>query len=407
VLRTVEVGVGEAGVGARVRLEGDEAHDLRMVLTREGTRLHEGVPGKVLLPLDGPGDYHLDIVADGRVLATRGVMARTLECAGGKKRLDAHVVRAAHVSPGQYARLFLTVPRWNPNDRDAAYFVEWVQGGKVAFEDRGRHAYFDAAANVAETTRNLEGYDAICSFTFGEDYATPERKDFAEGSEWEVRVHREGQPSIAATFRVQKNEALGDVDFDLAFHEIPTPDSVKAIWARIPSACQRRCSAVGGSLPALPGHYRSRLVEDGIFTRPQCQEHVPVLPHMAHATTAGASLPIPLVFSPEELRAIVRDKQVVALRLALDRAFWDDHDDFGIDRPDFEYDPNQGPDANFQRRRAWEAQDFALQKAQEARGQARAAALAPPLARLVAQDGKAPFAGDETPAPQEAPAASE
>ena len=357
------------------------------------------------------GDYRLVIEDEnGASLGERAIMVRSVPCIGGQRRLMGATVTPAILGIGENRWIQLTIPRWDAHDRDHAYFVEWVHEGQVVFEDRGRHPSFDAIADRVESGRKPEWTSEVCGFSFGEVYDAPESGFLTVPGAWEVRVHREGQASIAAQFtvvpqgapaRATESEASPVVGepVELRFRKIETPPRVAALLARTPTACMKYCWGDNHTVPTPPGKpRRSRVSQDAQSAG--CGDRTPPLAHAAHSTsTSGvAGLPIPVLFSSEELRAM-RSKDATYARWALNDAFYNGKTTIG--RPGFAYDDNRSPVENFYAHRAWEAQDTQRQAAQESQARAGSLALVAPLRLQIQQYGAKPWTDDERPAPPE------
>jgi hypothetical protein len=96
-----------------------------------------------------PGDYRLT-VSDGAAHATIGVMARSVPCFGGERR-----VLVREVVPGKFVRVgaepTLEVPRWYREDQDSSFVVEWWRDGKLTYEMTGRTDHLE------QHLSNIEG----------------------------------------------------------------------------------------------------------------------------------------------------------------------------------------------------------------------------------------------------------
>ncbi|MBI4956329.1 MAG: hypothetical protein HY908_30205 [Myxococcales bacterium] len=368
--------------------------------------------------LDEPGDYRVAVEAAGRALGSRPVTARANPCAGGRRRLEAHLVQPPRVVRGKRS-FVVELPRWNANDRDDAYVVEWLHEGEKRYEGRGRLGYFEDLADRVERARSRKDLDEVCGFTFGEEYPGPKpgQQLLELPGEWEVRIHREGRESVAARFTVRPKglaasapaselggKSGGSVAY-LKLETVATPKEIAALLARIPTACQKRCPSMAVREVAAPGQYAVETIGKPQPYDGGCMERVPPLPHVAHWRPAGSDTPHPLPFSREELHALVRAERAPAPRWAVNEALFLGRTT--VDRPDFEHDPDQSPDANWHRRKAWEAGDFQGQLAEEAQRRALAVQQMPPYQATIREHGKAAWRDDEIPAPPEGAALDE
>ena len=225
-----------------------------------------------------------------------------------------------------------------------------------------------------------------------------------------MRIHREGRPSLAATFTVRaKGKPAAPAAGELApasgrefayleFATTETPKEIATLLRRIPSACPKQCPTMSMKAVTAPGQYAHESIGRA-QPYPGCAERATPLPHVAHWRPAGSDIPHPMAFSREELRTLVRSVEAPAQRWAINQALF--YGETQVDRPDFEYDSNLGPEANFQRRKAWENRDFAGQLGEEAQQRALAQKRMPPLQASIRKYGKAPWNEAETPSAPE------
>ncbi|MCC6523810.1 MAG: hypothetical protein IT373_14225 [Polyangiaceae bacterium] len=359
---------------------------------------------EAFLPVTEPGEYRVVIEADGAVLGAERVQAAEVPCVRATRRLELHAVRPARIrwNEGGYV---VELQRWSPSDRDDAYVVQWLHEGVEAFEGRGRLALFEQIADRMEANGGTGYVDAVCAFTFGERYPAPSSLLDRPGR-WEVRIHHEGRRSIAAGFTVlprysessPERHEIADTEgrrsADLDFAPIDTPADTAALLARMPSACRERCPAMATLRVGKPGTYDAAEVNDPKYRGGGCMEGTPVPGHLSHWHAPGTGDPLPLPFSREELRAMMRTPEVLELRAALNHTM-----DFGaaLERPDFYRDPRLGAEDNAERRSAWSDRDTALQRLEESQKRALGMKQVPALRALVEQQGSAPWTDAETP----------
>jgi hypothetical protein len=306
------------------------------------------------------GDYQLTVVDGASRSETVGVMARTITCSGGERRLV-----ASEVAPGKLIRVgaehAIHVPRWYREDQDVAFAVEYLRDGKLAYLVSGHTD--DLAQNLGTIEGAYTNAAAMCSHTFGERYVAPE---LPVGS-CEIRVHREGATSVVAHVEVVSSE-----------REIALP------FVAMTGPAARAGAARVARVPSCPGWSLMRDLATGD------ESGYTVCGDRGYSRT-GATVPA----TAAEFRAMMRDPEVAAIRARMAEML----DDKGPHaRPDFEYDSSLSPDTNWHRRRAWEKRDSERQFANERTLAERARKHRPALAARVKRFG-GPWTADETPAP--------
>jgi hypothetical protein len=309
-----------------------------------------------------PGDYRV-IVTDGGSRATTDVMARSIPCARGERHLVVQEIGAGTlVRRGSEPEL--VIPRWQRQDQEFSYAVEWLRDGKLVFETTGRTDHLQQHVSAIEGMSSSTAFDEMCAYAFGERYRAPKLPDGA----WEVRVHRDGAESITASFVVD-----GGDDVELRFSAMPTPRKAVALLARIPRACV--------------GAYKLRDLADGEQSYWFGWEGCGVVP-----SGTGAAVPVTVA----EYRAWMRDAGVFAIRSKMSEMIGQ----YGpIARPDFEYDSEKSPDTNWNRKKAWDKVDtdraFANERVLASRARAKhGAALRARVSRFGGE-----WRPDEIPAP--------
>lgn len=309
-----------------------------------------------------PGDYRV-VVTDGGSRATADVMVRSIPCA----RAERHLV-VQDIEPGTLVRRgaepALVIPRWQRQDQEFSYAVEWLRDGKLVFETTGRTDHLQQHVSAIEGMYNDAVLDKMCAFEFGERYRAPKLADGA----WEVRVHREGAESVTASFVVD-----GGDDIELRFSAMPTPRKAAALVARIPRACV--------------GAYKLRDLAGGEQSYWYGWEGCGVV-----ASGTGAAVPVTVA----EYRAWMRDAGVFEIREKMAEMIGQEGP---VARPDFEYDSEKSPDTNWHRKKAWDNADtgraFANERITASRARAKhGAALRARVSRFGGD-----WRPDEIPAP--------
>jgi hypothetical protein len=175
----------------------------------------------------------------------------------------------------------------------------------------------------------------------------------------------------------------GNDNSEVMMTRVETPAEITSALANIPSSCANLCQPVSRQKATAPGKYGSAGfgpdVNGGACVRP------PRPAHVTHWKSAGAGLPHPLMFTPEELRASVRSGDVLLQRVAINRILF--FGETNVVRGDWRYDATQSPEANWHRRKAYETRDFQGQTAEEGQRDAQARRLLPALRRAVQKDG--------------------
>jgi hypothetical protein len=268
-----------------------------------------------------PGDYRV-IVTDGGSRETSDVMARSIPCARGERHL---VVQA--IGPGTLVRRgsepALVIPRWQRQDQEYSYVVEWLRDGKLVYETRGRTDHLQKHVSAIQGMHGSTSFDHMCAYSFGEHYTAPK---LTEGA-WEARVHREGAESVTSSFVVAGRER----DIELQFSVMPTPRKAAALLAGIPRACT--------------GAYKLRDLAGGEQSDWYGWEGCGAVP-------SGTGMAVPVTVA--EYRALMRDAEVFEIRSKMSEMIGQ----YGpVARPDFEYDSEKSPDTNWHRHKAWDKVD--------------------------------------------------
>jgi len=356
---------------------------------------------EVVVPIVEPGDYQLVIEDRSKTLAQRTFFARSVPCGGARPKLFVREARQAILEYGN-----LRVPRWVANDFDASFVVEWLHEGKKVFETRGRNDGYEKIAQINESTPQIENAGRFCAFDFGETYKAPTTEELKKRpGAWEVRVHREGQASLIGHFTVvetqgapEKGEVFpsGKDQVQVALARMDTPADMASVLASIPSSCSRLCPVVSQQKATTPGRYASDMVNSTSFGGACARPPKPA--HLTHWKSAGANIPHPLMYTPEEFRASIRSGRALVERVAINHILY-----FGqtsVVRGDWTYDVNQSPEANWHARRAYEARDLQGQVTEEAQRNAQALKLVPALRKAIEENG-GPWDKSEIPAPPE------
>jgi hypothetical protein len=327
----------------------------------------------------------VEVLDSDALVARRPVTVGFVRCTGEESRLRFAIGGEPYTAPRRYARSGesqkdLVLNRWELRDRDPAYLVEWIRDGKTLFESRGRARVMEDALSTIEHLRAQQpstGAPSVCAASASEEHY-PIPTDTTRP--WEVRVHREGHPSLAFT--------LGEKD--IRPRTIETPADVKAKLAQTPPLHLCSEQYYRGLVPAGT----SPISADVLSHNPGC-----------HPGSTGPRVPIsqnPFPATAAEIRAIIRSQEALDLRVQVNAAATPDRTtspgrDLQFDRESAE---RLGPQGIWNARQA-EQRAYEVELAgNKAAARQRAMPLAAKLQKLVTTHGGAPFSADEKPIPE-------